>query len=201
MKGYYFITDAHLSRAGNISDVKSALAAGVKVIQYRVKDLSTQKMYLEAKALRKICKNAFFLINDRLDIAIAVGADGVHLGQEDMPYTLARRMLGRQKIIGITVHNLKEAEEAQAQGADYISASPIFTTFTKKDAGRPVGISLIKKIKAKVKIPVVAIGGITLENSGEVIAVGADGLCAISGVVTKPKVKEEIKKFQKLFKK
>jgi len=199
MKGYYFITDAHLSRAGNISDVRSAVAAGVKVVQYRVKDLSTKIMFEEARELREICRGITFLINDRADIALAVKADGVHLGQEDLPYGIARRLLGKDKIIGITVHNLKEAQEAQKLGADYLSVSPVFPTVTKKDAGRPVGIALIKKIKKQVSLPIIAIGGITLSNAAEVIEAGADGICAISEVVAKPGVKEQIRKFQALF--
>jgi thiamine-phosphate pyrophosphorylase len=199
MIGYYFITDAALSRAGNISDIKNAVAAKVKYVQYREKQLSTEKMYIEAKELRKVCKNIFFLINDRVDIALSVGADGVHLGQEDLPYRIARKLLGKEKIIGMTVHNIKEAEEAEKLGADYLSVSPIFTTQTKLDASCPVGVALIKKIKGRIRLPVVAIGGIDLVNAPEVIRAGADGLCAISAVVKKRDVKQEIKKFQNFF--
>jgi thiamine-phosphate pyrophosphorylase len=203
ISGYYFITDEKLSRAGNVSDVKNAVSAGVKIIQYRNKCGSTKEMYDDAVKLKKICrkKNVIFIINDRMDIAIASGADGVHIGQEDMSYSVARKILGKNKIIGITVHNLKEAKNAQKQGADYLGVSPIFSTDTKRDAGRPAGISLIEKIKSCLcgTIPVMAIGGINLSNAGEVMAAGADGLCAISATVTKNNVKKEIKKFQKLF--
>lgn len=199
LKGYYFITDAGLSRAGNLSDVKNALAAGVKAVQYRNKDGSTRQAYEEARKLRSLCKRALFLVNDRLDIALAVGADGVHLGNDDLPYAVARRMLGKNKIIGLTVHNLKEARQAQRLGADYVGIAPVFATKTKKDAGRPAGVRLIKQIRRQVPIPIIAIGGINLSNAAEVIAAGADGLCAISAVVTKPDVKKEISKFQALF--
>lgn len=199
MRGYYFITDAGLSRAGIIADVKEAIQAGVEVIQYRNKNGSTAELYQEAMALRCICKNTCLLINDRVDIAMAVNADGVHLGQEDLPIKEARRLLGRKKIIGLTVHSLPEAKEAKDQGADYLGVSPIFTTSTKLDAGKPAGLSLIHKIKRKISLPLVAIGGITLENSPLVIAAGAESLCAISAVVTKKDVKKEILKFQKLF--
>ncbi len=199
ISGFYFITDSNLSRAGNLSDVKSALEAGVKIMQYRNKSASTKAMWKEALKLRRICKKAVFLINDRLDIALAVNADGVHIGRDDMPYPLARKLLGKNKIIGLTVHSLKEARLAQKLGADYLGVSPVFATSTKKDAGRPKGVELIKKIKKEVKIPIIAIGGINLRNSPSVIRAGADGLCAISAVVTKPDVKKEIEKFQELF--
>lgn len=203
ISGYYFITDEKLSKAGNVSDVKNAVSAGVKIIQYRNKCGSTKEMYDEAVKLKKICrkKNVIFIINDRMDIAIASGADGVHIGQDDMPYSVVRKILGKNKIIGVTVHTLKQASDAEKSGADYLGVSPIFSTATKHDAGCPTGISLIKKIKSRLcgTIPVVAIGGINLSNAGEVIAAGADGLCAISAVITKKNIKKEIKKFQKLF--
>lgn len=199
MKGYYFITDSGLSRAGNISDVRQAEACGVEVVQYRNKNGETREMYEEALRLREICREAIFLINDRIDIALAVDADGVHLGQSDMPYAVARKMLGPGKIIGITVHNLAEALEAQELGADYLGVSPIYHTQTKSDAGKPAGITLIEEIRARVKIPLIAIGGINLANAPEVVKAGADGLCAISAVVAKENSGVEIKKFQELF--
>jgi len=200
MRGFYFITDSLLSLRGNISDVKNALAAKVEVMQYREKSLSTKEMYEEALILRKICKNVTFLINDRVDIALSVDADGVHLGQEDLPYRLARKLLGKKKIIGLTVHNLSEAEEAQELGADYVGISPIFSTNTKKDAGTPSGIDLIKKIRKRIYLPIVVIGGIKLANALQVIHAGADCLCAISAVVIKSDVNREIEKYQELWK-
>ncbi|MDP2905321.1 MAG: thiamine phosphate synthase [Candidatus Omnitrophota bacterium] len=199
MKGFYFITDARLSRAGNISDVRNALAAGVEVVQYRNKEACSLDLYAEARELRRLCRNVIFLINDRLDLALAVGADGVHLGQDDLPYWPARKILGKKKIIGLTVHTLAGAQRAKRIGADYVGVSPIFKTRTKADAGRPAGIKLIAQIKKKVKIPVIAIGGINLANAEAVIRAGADGLCAISAVVRRINVKVEIEKFQRLF--
>ena len=128
MKGYYFITAAELSLAGNQSDVRSAVKAGVTAIQYRRKSGSTSAMIKEALTLRKLCGSTLFLINDRVDIALAAEADGV-----------------------------------QAAGADYLGVSPVFSTRTKRDAGNPAGIELIRKIKKEVTIPIVAIGGIDLE--------------------------------------
>jgi thiamine-phosphate pyrophosphorylase len=200
VRGYYFITDSKLSLAGNINDVSEAVKCGVEVIQYRNKNDGTNAMYEEAVRLREIARNALFLINDRVDIALATDADGVHLGQSDMPCKVARRLLGPEKIIGITVHNLAEARNAQAIGADYLGVSPIFDTKTKHDAGKAAGISLIEEIRKYVDIPLIAIGGINHSNASDVINAGAHGLCAISCVVAKENVGEEIKKFQELFK-
>lgn len=199
MRGYYFITDAELSRAGNHSDIKSAVAAGVHVVQYRCKKGTSREMCLEAESLKKLCDSTLFLINDRIDIALVVDADGVHLGQDDMPLPLARRLLGEKKIIGLTVHDLEEAREAEDAGADYLGVSPIFPTRTKVDAGLPAGIGLIREIKAVVNLPLIAIGGITLANARDVVQAGADGLCSISATVTQDNVQNEIEKFQHLF--
>jgi len=199
VKGYYFITDSRLSRAGNISDVMEAAACKVEAVQYRNKNAETRVMYEEALHLRKICRDLTFLINDRIDIALAVGADGVHLGQSDMPCTTARTLLGQEKVIGVTVHNLKEAVEAEKAGADYLGVSPIFQTATKSDAGKPAGIALIEEIRRKVDIPLIAIGGINHSNAPAVIRAGADGLCAISCVVASDDATAQIKRFQDLF--
>ena len=200
MRGYYFITDSGLSLSGNISDVRSAVAAGVRVVQYRNKSNITREMYEEALSLKRICEGkANFIINDRLDVALAVGADGVHIGLEDMPYGEARRLLGPDKIIGVTVHDLEESLEAEAMGADYIGLSPIFATGTKGDAGAPCGTGLIAEVKKRCRVPLVAIGGIDLSNVDEVIAAGADMVCAISAVVTKPDVAVAILEFQRRY--
>ena len=201
MKGYYFITDSKLSRAGNLSDVLQAVSCGVEVVQYRNKNRETRQMYEEAVRLREICRDSgsIFLINDRVDIALATEADGVHLGQSDMPCPAARKLLGPERIIGVTVHNLSEALQAESMGADYLGVSPIFQTATKPDAGKPAGITLIEEIRAQVEIPLIAIGGINHSNAGEVVRAGADGLCAISCVVAKENVRDEILKFQEIF--
>jgi len=200
-RGYYFITDGILSKSGNISDVKNAILAGVTVIQYRNKTATTKEMYKEALMLRKICKKVLFLINDRVDIAVAVNADGVHIGQDDLPYPVVRKIIGKNKIIGLSVHNVEEAIEAQNYGADYISVGPIFYTETKFDIKKPVGVNMIKNIKKVVSVPVVAIGGINLSNVESVLKAGADMVCSISAVVKKNDVKSEIEKYQNLFQK
>jgi thiamine-phosphate pyrophosphorylase len=199
MKGYYFITDTGLSRQGNISDVRNALTAGVRIVQYRAKEVGTRTMLAEAAELKLLCQGTLFLVNDRVDVALAVGADGVHLGQEDLPYETARALLGPDKIIGITVSSMEEALVAARQGADYLGVSPIFFTRTKSDAGLPTGLSLLREIRNAVSLPLAAIGGITLDNAAEIIAAGADMICAISEVVTHADVCARVEKFQKLF--
>jgi len=199
MKGLYFITDSRLSRKGILSDVRNAIKAGVRVVQYREKSKSTREMLEEALLLRSICRGVTFLVNDRIDIALAVKADGVHLGQGDLPISVARKLLGKNKIIGITAHNLKEARIAQKQGADYLGVSPIFLTKTKSDAGKPIGIKKLKEISKIGKIPIVALGGINLKNVLEVVRSGADSICVISAVLDKPDVYREILKFRKAF--
>lgn len=201
MRGYYFITDHGLSAAGFESDVKKAIQAGVEIIQYRNKAAETRTLYTEARLIRDLSTGSStrLIINDRIDIALAVNADGVHIGQEDMPYDRARHLLGPDKIIGVTVHDLDEALEAEARGADYLGLSPIFATGTKDDAGAPCGTAVIAELKKHCRVPVVAIGGIGLSNVDEVVAAGADMVCAISAVVTKPDVAAAILEFQRRY--
>jgi len=201
MKGYYFITDDRLSIGGTASDVEKAVAAGVGVIQYRNKSAGTRVLYDEARVIRDLCTGtrSRFIINDRIDIALAVDADGVHIGQDDMPYGLARKLIGRGKIIGVTVHNAGEALEAEMMGADYLGVSPVFVTATKPDAGGACGVEILWEIRRVCKIPIVAIGGIDISNVDRVIEAGADMVCAISAVVAKPDVFAEIEKFQRKY--
>jgi len=196
----YFITDSRLTRKTVLEDVKSAIRAGVKIIQYREKEKSTGDMIKEAKEISELCKknNVLFIINDRVDIVLAVDADGVHLGNKDMTYNIARKILGSKKIIGLTVHNIREAVEAERIGADYVGVSPIFETKTKLDAGRPAGLKLIKDIKKAIKIPFVAIGGINENNLGSVMEAGARSVAAISAIVTKDNVEKKCKKFREV---
>ena len=199
MKGYYFITDSSLSINGNRRDVIEANRAKVCIVQYRNKQGNSRELYEEALELRQICRASLFVVNDRVDIAIAVKADGVHLGQEDLPFSAAKKLLGTEKIIGLTVHSLEEALEAARLGASYLGVSPIFSTSTKPDAGPPSGLKLLSEIRKQVDLPLVAIGGINLSNAPEVINAGADGLCAISAVITQEDVCSEIMKFHTLF--
>ncbi len=197
--GFYFITDSSLTKKGAVKDVEAALKGGATVVQYREKSKETGPMVEEALRIKDLCKGkALLLINDRVDIALAVDADGVHLGQSDLSYTTARKLLG-EKIIGVTVHNLKEAKEAEAMGADYLGFSPVFGTKTKSDAGNAAGLKSLKEVCEFASIPVVAIGGITLDNARSVMDAGATTFCAISATVGKD-VESEVKKFNKIIK-
>jgi thiamine-phosphate pyrophosphorylase len=199
MKGFYFITDANLSLAGNRSDVRAAAKAGARIIQYRRKEGTTASVYKEAMELKSLCGDAKFIVNDRVDIALAVDADGVHVGRDDLPVKIVRHLLGPDKIIGVTVRDLEEAVQAEKEGADYLGVGPVYHTSTKKDAGPPAGIELIRSVRNACTLPVVAIGGITLENAGEVIKAGADMICAVSATVTDSDVEKAVSDFQKLF--
>lgn len=194
--GFYFITDSALTKSSIIEDVKAALKAGVKIIQYREKNRPAKEMFEECRAIKELCRDkAIFLVNDRVDIAVAVDADGVHLGQEDLPVREARIIMGSEKILGVTAHSADEAADAENLGADYIGASPIFTTKTKIDAGRQAGLRLIREIKQRIGIPVVAIGGINLDNVRSVMEAGADSACAISAVIPVKDTLDECRKF------
>ena len=193
---FYLVTDSSLSRNGILSDVEQAIKGGCKIIQYREKNKNTKKMIKEALQIKKICKDrAIFIVNDRVDVALAVDADGVHIGQDDMSFEIARSLLGKEKIIGLTVHNVEEAVYAENIGADNIGLSPIYATSTKKDAGTSCGIFMIGNVRKNVQLPIVAIGGITKENVADVIKAGADAAVAISAVVSAKDVYEEVRDF------
>jgi thiamine-phosphate pyrophosphorylase len=193
---FYLVTDSGLSKKGTLSDVNESIEAGCKIIQYREKDKSTKEMIDETSEIKRICgERAIFLVNDRIDVALAVDADGVHIGQGDMPIETARKLLGEDKIIGLTVHNVDEAIEAEKRGADYVGLGSIFDTSTKKDAGKGIGPARIREVKNAIKVPVVAIGGINKENCRSVVENGADSLVAISAVVCNDDVKKETREF------
>lgn len=183
LNGLCFITDRKFCSLTLEEMASSVLNAGVKWIQYREKDKSRREIYEEALRLRKLTEKfrATFIVNDYADIAMAVDADGVHLGQDDLPIKEARKILGK-KIIGISTHNADEAVLAEKQGADYIGFGPIFWTKTK-DAGIPKNSDAISEIKKMVKIPVVAIGGINLDNLGSVVDAGADAVAVALGIL------------------
>lgn len=193
---FYMVTDSTLSKNGIISDVENALRAGCKIVQYREKNKGARDMIKEAKQLKQLCDGkATFLINNRIDVVLAVDADGVHIGQEDMPFETVKKLLGKDKIIGLTVHNLEEAFEAEKLGVDYIGLAPIFKTDTKMDAHEPCGIEMIKKIRKEVNLPIVAVGGIDKENVKEVIKAGADSAVSINTVLNSDDIYSEISYF------
>lgn len=194
----YFITDRGLSKKGIIDDIKAAIRGGVKIIQYREKELSTKEIIKEAKEIKKLCKesNVKFIVNDRVDVALASEADGVHIGPDDMNLETARKILGPDKIIGVTASSIEDAKFFESLGADYVGLSPIFATGTKKDAGEPIGSEAVKKANEELRIPFVAIGGITQENLREVLEAGAKSVCMISAILNKDDVEGEVRKIR-----
>lgn len=194
--GLYFITDSSLSGNGIIPDVKAALGAGVKVVQYREKNLDSGIQFREALEIRNLCRKhgAIFIVNDRVDIALAVGADGVHLGQSDIPLTAVKKIF-HKGIIGVTVHSVAEAKAAEKCGASYLGVSPIFATATKKDAGEPAGIKLLCAVRKAVDLPLVAIGGINESNLDSVLSTGCRDVAVISAILKSPDVGEKCREF------
>jgi len=180
----YLISDRVISNLSHRDIFRIGVSEGVRVIQLREKEMTKRQIYEEAKIIREITRDTrtIFIINDHVDIAYVVGADGVHLGQDDLPLREARRILGRDKIIGISTHTLREAIDAERGGADYIGYGPIFHT-TTKETKRPMGIDSLKRVRESVNIPVVAIGGITIEDSREVMDAGADAVAMISCIL------------------
>lgn len=165
--------------------IEEAVDAGVTLIQLRAKKIETReflKLALEtSKVLR--ARNIPLIINDRIDIALSCDANGIHLGQEDLPLPFARKILGKNRQIGISVNTVREAVEAEAGGADYLGVGPIFFTHTKKELKLLLGLTGLKKIRKKVKIPILAIGGINAKNAREVMDSGADGIAVISAIL------------------
>jgi thiamine-phosphate diphosphorylase len=156
-------------------------------------------MYEDAVKLRGITKehHAVFIVNDYADIALRVDADGVHLGQDDLPLKEARSIMGRKKIIGISTHNIEQAIAAEAEGADYIGFGPVFHTTTKEDAGTPKGTDVLREVKRQLRIPVVAIGGINLENLRSVLDTGIDAV-AVSSAILRGNIEAHAKNFMEI---
>lgn len=200
LRGICFITDKKLSPLPLFELTFNVLKAGVRFVQYRDKEKSRLELYEEALKLRMLTRhfNARLIINDHADIALAVNADGVHLGQKDLPLKEARKILGR-RIIGISTHDLEQAKQAEADGADYIGYGPIFHT-TTKDAGNPAGVDNLRIIKENVSIPVVAIGGINLDNIEAVIKAGADA-AAVATAISRGVASENARKLLRYFRK
>ena len=187
----YLVTDRGLSLGRATADiVRQAVKGGVTCVQLREKHCSTREFIDEARLLLEILATAdrkiTLIINDRIDIAMAIGADGVHLGQSDMHITDARRLAGSSLIIGISAESVADAVRAEQQGADYIGISPVFATPTKTDTVLPLGLQGIAAIRSAVSLPLVAIGGIHSDNAQAVIRAGADGIAVVSAIVSAP---------------
>ena len=185
----YLVTDRTLSLGrSTVEVVRAAIRGGVSCVQLREKGCSTREFMDEARLLKALLAGTGvpLFINDRLDVALAVGADGVHLGQNDLPIADARRLVGNRMIIGISAESVADAVRAEAEGADYIGASPVFTTPTKTDTASPLGLDGLRAIRRAVQLPLVAIGGINADNAPQVLRAGADGLAVVSAIVSAP---------------
>lgn len=213
----YLVTDDGCLQGRSLLDcVREALEGGVTLVQYRAKTASSAEMYAEALQLKALCDsfNVPLIINDRLDIAMAVGAAGVHLGQDDLPCAAARKILGEDYIIGVSAHNPAEARAALQSGADYLGCGAVFGTATKADVKklgteglaaicrekeRPYsGRNLLAAICWKKGLPVVGIGGVTADNYREVRAAGADGAAIVSGILAQPDIRTTVEAIAKV---
>ena len=197
----YLVTD---EKACNRKDlykcIEESIKGGVKIVQLREKNISTKDFYEKALKVKEICKSygVLFIINDRLDIAQIVKADGVHLGQSDMPIEKAREILKDKFLIGATARNIEEAKKAELLGADYIGSGAIFGTYTKDNA-KKLEMEELKKIVTSVKIPVFAIGGINVDNVGSLKNIGLQGICSVSGILSEKDCKKAVELMLKNF--
>jgi thiamine-phosphate pyrophosphorylase len=181
----YLVTDQASLRGRSLLDVvRAAVQGGVSCVQLREKSLSTRDFVAQALAVKAMLKplGVPLIINDRIDVALACQAQGVHLGQSDMPVAMARQMLPPEVFIGLSVENLADVERAADQAVDYLGVSPVFATPTKTDTASPWGLAGLRQIRALTTLPLVAIGGIHLTNAVEVLRAGADGLAVVSAI-------------------
>ena len=196
----YLVTDEGCLQGRALLDcVREALDGGVTLVQYRAKTASSAEMYAEALQLKALCDSfkVPLIINDRLDIAMAVGAAGVHLGQDDFPCAAARKLLGEDYIIGVSAHNPAEAKTALQSGADYLGCGAVFGTATKADV-KKLGTEGLTAICREKGLPVVGIGGVTADNYREVRAAGADGAAIVSGILAQPDIRATVRAIAKI---
>ena len=180
---------------------EAAIAGGADVLQLRDKEASGGRLYREALQLRKLTRDAKvpFIVNDRLDIALAVDADGVHVGQSDLPASVVRKIMGPGKILGVSVETVEEAVQAEKDGADYLGVGPVFEARgTKPDAGLPVGVDRIARIRRHCRLPIVAIGGINAENARKVREAGADAAAVISAIVSADDIAQAARRLKRI---
>ncbi|GAA0068520.1 thiamine phosphate synthase [Clostridium sardiniense] len=197
-KKVYLVTDYRIPFEELLEKTEEALKAGVKLVQYRDKDISTKLMCDRAERLSNLCKNynAIFLVNDRVDVAMAIDADGVHVGQDDMDCSLARNLLGEDKIIGVSTKTLEESKKALDDGADYLGCGAIYSTSTKDTS--VLSISALKQIKDNINLPIYGIGGINTENITDELKDLLDGAAVITAILNTDNIKESIKRFKSI---
>lgn len=199
----YLVTEQELSLGRKtIEVVQEAIAGGVEVVQLREKNLSVIERYHIGKELRKITwdNGVCFIVNDRVDLALALDADGVHLGQKDLPLLEARKIIGQDKIIGISVSNVWEAKLAKENGADYLGVGSIYPTTSKKveDYRSSIGPKGISLIRTECNLPLVAIGGLNIDNCLPIVRAGADSIAVITALTKASNIREEASKFRKV---
>jgi thiamine-phosphate pyrophosphorylase len=193
----YFVTDPKLTLNRQIEKIiKEALKAGITFLQLRNKEASDADLYLQAKRIKLMTDkhNIPFVINDRIDLAAAVDADGVHLGWDDLPIREARKILGPDKIVGISATIMQEAVEAKSQGADYLGIGPVFSTQTKKEAPEGIGLNAVEEIKKEVGLPAVAIGSVKTSNLQKVLSTGVDGVAVVTAISQSDNIFGDIRK-------
>ncbi|MDH4099310.1 MAG: thiamine phosphate synthase [Nitrospirota bacterium] len=194
------ITDRHVVRTGGlIAAVEQALSGGVRCVQLREKEMPVRELLALAHEMRELTSryNARLIINDRVDVAIAVGADGVHLGGESMPVRAVRKITGTSFIVGVSTHAPAEAVQAEADGADYVTFGPVYATPSKMKYGPPVGLNALRECCKKVKIPALGLGGIKKESAREVLDAGAYGIAMISAILAAEDVRKAAEGFCK----
>ncbi|MGA9996677.1 MAG: thiamine phosphate synthase [Pyrinomonadaceae bacterium] len=190
----YPITDTRLSSLSHAEQVMRLSDGGASFVQLREKLLSPREFYREAEEALRVARErgVRVIVNDRVDIALALGADGAHVGQDDLAPEAARRVLGEEAIVGFSTHNIEQAMEAARLSVDYIAIGPIFATSSKEDPDAVVGLDGLRRVREAIKdLPLVAIGGITRENAREVLAAGADSVAVISALLAEPAEIEE----------
>ncbi len=202
LRGLYVILDTATPYAHPLADVmRQAASAGATLFQYRDKRDSAQQAYRQALTLRAMARECgvLFIVNDRCDLALAIEADGVHLGQDDLPLALARQVMGPEALIGVSTHTAAEVEEATMGGADYLGFGPIFATGTKPDHEPVVGLDGLRQIRRLTPLPLFAIGGITLDRAEAIAQAGADGVAVISALAKAPNPTDVVRTFNAAF--
>lgn len=200
----YLITDRKLfvGRRAFFSAIEEALKGGVRAIQLREKDLETRALLDMAYRLKKLADRhgAKLFINDRVDVALSVGADGVHLGRSSIPVSAARKLVGKGMLIGASTHSVEEAAQAEHEGADFVTFGPVYETPSKMRYGRPLGTDVLRRAKDEISLPVFAIGGIRKERVADVLKSGTHGIALISAILSSGDVRRNTEEFMRLLK-
>ena len=185
----YLVTDKDLALGRPVEDIVSAaLKGGVSIVQIREKDKSTRDFLAQAEKIHRLCRDYHvpLIVNDRIDVAMAIGAEGIHIGQSDMPYAVARQLVGPDVLIGLSVENMDHVSAAESWDVDYYGVSPIFSTPTKTDVYTEWGIQGLQNLRWKSQKPLIAIGGLNASNAAEIVRAGADGVAVVSAIMSAP---------------